>query len=101
MVLTNKCSLNIGAIPKGNTFKDVIEITNKSDRQLMLAPWVGCSCTEAYLDKGILEQDQTVKLNVKYTPTHTGLDEKQFGVVYKPNETTECKLIITIIAKVI
>lgn len=87
-------------IPKNQPVKFKVKVTNNSDKSISITPWVSCSCTECVPLKGTLEPSEETHLNIVYTPSDTGLDEKTFGVNFN-YKGTNYKTVTTILAKVI
>lgn len=97
MITADRSILYINGI-KGKESQETVYISNASDKEIQIKTWSSCGCTLPTLRVDGLKPGETDMITVKYKPTTTGLDEKEFGVKFKLRGQTY-KLVITIIAK--
>jgi len=101
MITTKTPIIFFNNLVKKEEVKHTVHVTNESEKTVNIKSYVGCICTTASVETDILHPGQTIPVHITYVPSSTGIDEKEFGIIFqeKFNPLTY-KLVFKIIAKI-
>ena len=104
MISSNQTEIDLGDVKLGESRHFSVQVTNTYNKTLAVGVAFGCSaCTTGgfYPDNNIAPEGART-LNLKFTPTATGLQAKTVRLTYLPPSTNKAvKLVIRFKANVI
>lgn len=95
MLITKEPSRSLGKLKYGKPTNFLFQVQNQGTSPIKIDKLVvGCgSCTKAKIQKTLLQPEETVNVDVTFTPGSTGLQTKHITIRY--DETEVLKLEFT------